>query len=182
MRVGRTVKRFTAEDGSKVILRTPKWEDLDGLLELINSLVDEGAEISKNKKTTREEEINWLASLMAHVEKNETSFLVADIGGKVVGSSDVNPRTGYESHVGSAGIVIKRAYRDVGIGTEIMRTQIDLAKKMGIKVLILTVFASNVKAIHVYEKVGFVQTGRIPRKHFKDGIYIDEVIMTNLLE
>jgi RimJ/RimL family protein N-acetyltransferase len=182
MRAGKTVKRFTAKDGHRVVLRTPKWEDLDELLELINSLVDEGAEISKNKKATREEEINWLANLIARVEKSETSFLVADVGGKVVASSDVNPRTGYESHVGGIGIVIKQGYRDVGIGTEIMRTQIDLAKKMGLKVLTLTVFASNERAIHVYKKVGFVQTGKIPRKHLKDDIYIDEVIMTNLLE
>ena len=107
---------------------------------------------------------------------------MADVGGKVVASSDVNPRTGYESHVGGIGIVIKQGYRDVGIGTEIMHTQIDLARKMGLKVLTLTAFASNKRAIHVYEKVGFVQTGRIPRKHFKDGKYVDEAIMTNLLE
>jgi RimJ/RimL family protein N-acetyltransferase len=182
MRTGKTVKRFPAKDGREVVLRTPRWEDLDELLELINSLVDEGAEIGKNKKATREEEINWLASLIARVEKGETSFLVADVKGKIIASSDVNPRTGYESHVGGIGIVIRHGYRDVGIGTEIMRTQIDLARKMGLKVLTLTAFASNERAIHVYEKVGFVQTGRIPRKHFKDGKYIDEVIMTNLLE
>jgi RimJ/RimL family protein N-acetyltransferase len=78
--------------------------------------------------------------------------------------------------------VIKQGYRDAGLGTEIMRTQIDLAKKMELKVLTLTAFASNKRAIHVYEKVGFVQTGTIPRKHFKDSEYVDEVIMTNSLE
>jgi RimJ/RimL family protein N-acetyltransferase len=53
---------------------------------------------------------------------------------------------------------------------------------MGLKVLMLSAFASNKRAIHVYEKVGFVQNGRIPRKFFKDGKYVDEVIMTDLLE
>lgn len=182
MRTGKTVRRFTAKDGQMVTLRNPKWEDLDELLELINSLVDEGAEIPRSRKATRDEEISWLASLIARVEKGETSFLVAESGGKIVASSDVNPRTGYESHVGGIGIVIKQGYRDVGIGTEIMRTQIDLAKKMGLKVLTLTVFASNERAIHVYMKVGFLQTGKIPSKFFKDGMYIDEVIMTNVLE
>jgi len=46
----------------------------------------------------------------------------------------------------------------------------------------LTAFASNKRAIRVYEKVGFVQTGTVPKKHFKEGKYIDEVIMTKLLE
>ena len=63
-----------------------------------------------------------------------------------------------------------------------MRVLIEQAEKMGMKVLTLTAFASNKRAIHVYEKVGFVQTGLIPKKHLKEGKYIDEVIMTKLLE
>jgi len=51
-----------------------------------------------------------------------------------------------------------------------------------LEVLTLTAFASNKRAIHVYEKVGFVQTGLIPKKHLKDGKYTDEVIMTRLFE
>jgi RimJ/RimL family protein N-acetyltransferase len=63
-----------------------------------------------------------------------------------------------------------------------MKTLVGQAEKMGLKVLTLTAFASNERAIHVYEKVGFVQTGRVLKKHFKDGKYIDEIIMTKLLE
>ena len=53
---------------------------------------------------------------------------------------------------------------------------------MGMKILTLTAFASNKRATHVYEKVGSMQTGLIPKKHLKQGKYIDEVIMTELLE
>jgi RimJ/RimL family protein N-acetyltransferase len=53
---------------------------------------------------------------------------------------------------------------------------------MGLRVLTLSAFESNKRAIHVYEKVGFVQTGRIPRKFFREGKYIDEVIMALVLE
>jgi diamine N-acetyltransferase len=46
----------------------------------------------------------------------------------------------------------------------------------------LTVFANNARALHVYRKIGFVETGRIPKKFFKEGQYLDEVIMTMMLE
>jgi len=40
MKSGKIVRRFTAKDGREVILRTPKAEDLDELVEYINSLVE----------------------------------------------------------------------------------------------------------------------------------------------
>ena len=45
MKTDKVIRRFVARDGRTVILRTPRWEDLDDLLEYINSLVDEGADI-----------------------------------------------------------------------------------------------------------------------------------------
>jgi len=56
------------------------------------------------------------------------------------------------------------------------------ARKIGLKVLELSVFESNKRTIHVYEKVVFKRTGRVPKKHFKVGEYIDEITMTKLLE
>jgi RimJ/RimL family protein N-acetyltransferase len=182
MKAGKVIKSFSAEDGRMVVLRTPKWEDLDDLFELINSLVEEGAEIIRNEKVSREEEIDWLSKTLASLEKDEIFFLVAEVDGKVIASSDIHPLKGFERHVGVLGIVIKNGFRDVGIGTEMMKTLVGQASKMGLKVLTLSVFATNKRAIHVYEKVGFVQTGVIPKKHFKDGRYIDEIIMTKLLE
>jgi len=52
---------FTAKDGREVILRTPKWEDLDDALEFINSLIKEEAKILANTAKIREQEIDWLA-------------------------------------------------------------------------------------------------------------------------
>jgi RimJ/RimL family protein N-acetyltransferase len=182
MKTGKTIRSFIAKDGLKAVLRTPKWEDLDDLLELVNSLVDEKAEIATTEKFSREEEIDWLSKALSRLEKSETLYLVAEVSGKVVAVSEINKRGGYEKHVGVIGIAIKSDFRDLGIGTEIMKTLVEQAREMGLKVLMLATFASNKRAIHVYEKAGFVQTGRIPKKHFKEGKYIDEVIMTKLLE
>jgi RimJ/RimL family protein N-acetyltransferase len=182
MQIGKVFRKFSARDGREVILRTPRWEDMDDLMELRNSLVDEKAEIARTDKVTREDEVEWLPKVLARLEKDELFFLVAEVNGKVVASSDIDILTGNEKHVGVLGIVLKSGFRDLGIGTEIMKTLVEQAMALGLKVLTLQAFATNNRAVHVYEKVGFVQTGRVPKKHFKDGQYVDEVIMTKLIE
>lgn len=182
MKTGQILKEFFVKGGGKVVLRTPRWEDLDDLLELINSIIDEGAEIGRNEKVSREDEIDWLSGLLARLERGETFFIIAEVKGRIIASSDINRQIGFQKHVGVVGIVIKKDFRELGIGTAIMRVLIEQAEKMGLKILTLTAFASNKRAIHVYEKVGFTQTGLIPKKHLKQGKYIDEVIMTKLLE
>jgi RimJ/RimL family protein N-acetyltransferase len=182
MKSGKLVRRFYAGDKREVILRTPKWEDLDDFLELINSLVAERADILRAESVSREEEIDFLARVLNRLEKDEMFYLVAEVGGKAVAVSEIGRRSGYEAHVGVIGIAIKSGFRDLGIGTEMMKTLIRQARKWGLKVLTLTVFASNSRAIHVYEKIGFVQTGRVPKKIFKDDKYTDEIVMTKLLE
>jgi len=182
MKAGKTIKNFTAGDNQKVVLRTPKWEDLDDLLELVNSLVDEKAEIARTEKYSREEEIDWLSKALSRLEKGETFYLVGEVGGKIVAVSEISKRGGYEKHVGVIGIAIRNGFRDLGIGTEIMKTLVEQAQKIGLKVLTLSAFATNKPAIHVYEKVGFAQTGTIPKKHFKEGKYVDEIIMTKMLK
>ena len=52
MKTGKILCRFAARDGRKVILRTPRWEDLDDFMDFINSLVEEGADICRNEKVT----------------------------------------------------------------------------------------------------------------------------------
>ena len=182
MNSGKIVRSFFAKDGRKVVLRTPKWEDLDDFLELINSLVEERADILRTERVSKEEEIDFLSKVLSRLEKDEMFYLVAEVDGKVVAVSEISKRGGYEKHVGVIGIAIRNGFRDLSIGTEIMKTLVEQAQKMSLKVLTLSAFATNKPAIHVYEKVGFVQTGTIPKKHFKEGKYIDEIILTKVLE
>lgn len=110
------------------------------------------------------------------------TYVLAEVDGKVIASSEIARRSGYEEHVGTLGIVIKKGFRDLGIGTEIMNALIEQGQAWRLKVLTLSLFASNKRAFHVYEKVGFIETGRVPKKFFRSGMYIDEIIMTKLLE
>jgi len=181
MKTGETVKSFTAKDGREVILRTLKWEDLDDLIDMMNSLIEEGADITLNQKLTKEQETDWLARKLAEIEKGKAFMIGAEVDGKIVATSEFNLKSGYSTHVGDLGIVIRKGHRDVGIGSEMLKILVSQAEKMGLKMLTLSVFSTNQRAKHVYEKVGFKEIGCIPNKFLKNGKFIDEIIMIKQL-
>jgi len=181
MKAGQVVRVFSVKGGEEVVLRTPTFEDLDDLLELINSLVEERAEIIVDRIMTKEQEAEWLAGLLASLERDEVLYLAAETGGRVVASCDLHRGKGSEAHVGVVGIVVKKGFRDLGIGSEMLRALIEYGEKVGLRLLVLSVFATNMRAVHVYEKAGFFVTGRVPGKHFRDGKFIDELTIAKTL-
>jgi len=169
---------FAAKDGRKVILRSVRWEDLDDCIEFINSLVEEGADILRDTKVTREEEADWLGKRLAQVEKGELIDVIAEVDGRMIANSEVEKRSGLMSHVGYLGIGIKAGYRGIGIGTKIMQTLKEESKNAGLKILILDAFATNKTAQALYRKMGFQDAGRIPKAVYKNGEYVDMIRMT----
>jgi putative acetyltransferase len=104
--------------------------------------------------------------------------LVAEVDGRVVASSDVAQRTpqySEHSHVGILGIVVLKNARRVGLGKELMESLLQLAKRAGLKIMVLDMFATNTVARHLYESIGFVEVGKIPKAIHRDGKYIDLV-------
>lgn len=170
-------KTFTAKDGREVVVRPPRWDDLEGLIEYINSLVDEKVEIVLTKKVTREEEAEWLAKRLISIDKGDVIHVVVEVDGEVVAGAEVEKQKYLMSHVGMLGIGIKSPFRGIGIGTFIMETLIEESKKAGLKVLVLDVFDTNNIAKELYEKMGFKEVGKVPKGIYKDGKYIDLVRM-----
>ena len=172
---------FTAKDGREVTLRTPKWDDLDEMLDFINSLVKEDAMILANKEKTREQEIDWLAENLKKLEKGQHIAIVAEVDGKMVASCDINPMFGKMSHLGILGISVKDGYRGIGIGMDLMKEAEKHAIHMRLKTVKLEVFENNEPAIALYEKMGYKITGRIPEAVLYKGEYVDSIIMTKKL-
>ena len=178
MKAGTLFRGFKAKDGRDVILRAPRWSDLDDMLDFINSLVEEGAEITVDTKKTRDEEVDWLARLLSSVEKGRHVAIVAEVDGRFVGQVEVGSRGGRSKHVGNLGISIRDGYRDAGIGTELMLEAEAQARRLGIKIIFLEVYATNKRARHVYEKAGYSEVGCLPKAALRDGEYIDSIMMS----
>jgi RimJ/RimL family protein N-acetyltransferase len=182
MMTGHLYRIFNAKDGRRVVLRALRFEDLDDLLERVNSLVEEGAEIALDEKLTREAEAEWLAKQLVAQEKGERIFVAAEVGHKIIANSSVDRFSHRcEAHKGMLGIAIGSGYRDIGIGTEMMAVLIEESRKAGLKLLVLGVFETNNRARHVYEKLGFKEIGRVPKGIFRNGRYIDEIRMALFL-
>jgi RimJ/RimL family protein N-acetyltransferase len=178
MKVGRVYGEFEDRKGRKVILRTPVWGDLDDLLDMINIAVDERVDIFMDEHIKREGEAEWLGAKLAKIENGRVIGLVAECEGRVVGSSEVEKKVRSMSHVGELGALVKRGYREVGIGTAMLETLVRESRVEGLEVLILRVYSGNDRALHVYEKVGFKETGRVPGAVKRDDRIRDLVTMT----
>ena len=182
MKPGTIFKKFRDREGREITLRAPRWSDLDDMLEFINSLVDENADITVDSKYTREGEVNWLAGRLSALENDRVIMVAAEVDGRFVGQAAVGPKMGRSKHVGVLGISLKAGYRDAGIGTELMREVESQAPRLGIEMITLDVFASNARGRHLYEKMSYVEVGRVPRGILRDGGYIDDVIMAKQLK
>ncbi|MBL7206508.1 MAG: GNAT family N-acetyltransferase [Candidatus Aenigmarchaeota archaeon] len=178
---GAVVRKFEV-NGEKVILRYPKMSDAKNLMRHINSLIDERARIILTKKVTLEEEKKYLKGIIDKSKKGLSIDLIAEVNGEFAGKFDVfrerNPPSAID-HIAKFGLGLKRKYRNMGIGTEILKVLIEIAKKeFKAEIIELGIIADNDRAVHVYkDKMGFREVGRIPNGYKRDGKYLDRVIM-----
>jgi len=185
MKSGHVYKRFNVARGKKVTVRVIRWEDLDGLLSFINSLVREKRRESRSglytgfdKTVTREEEAEWLAQNLVEIERGKVINTIAEIGGRIIANGDVT-RGKYKDtrHHGHMGLTMISEYRGQGIGRRIIETLVRESRRAGLKTLDVEFLAENETARRAYAKAGFKQAGIIPHKVFRGGKYFDGLIM-----
>ena len=182
MKPSTVLKQYVDHQGRVVTLRTPRWTDLDDMLEFINGLVEEEAMIAVDTKKTRNEEIDWIANKLKRLEEGSEMSVVAEVDGHIVGSTEISPRIGRLKHYGLLGISVKDGYRDAGIGQALMSEVERHCSLLGLEYLALEVFSINERAIHVYEKMGYRQVGVYPCGVKYCGGYVDSVHMVKKIK
>ncbi len=80
--------------------------------------------------------------------------------------------------MGVLGIIVKKKYRDLGIGRQLIEMAILESKKLNDKEkIILSCFSNNYRALQLYKKIGFKIVGVRKKQFFMDSNYYDEVLM-----
>jgi len=117
------------------------------------------------------------------LEGGGVQLLTVDGTGSVVGWCDIRrPRLEGFRHCGILGMGLLPHVRGRGLGRRIAEAAIAAARERGVERIELEVFASNVVAIALYERLGFVREGAKASARKLDGRYDDVVLMAILLE
>ena len=119
---------FESKSGKKVLVREPRMEDLDELLNMVNSLVVEDTFILINEKQSKDEEKIYLTELLESIKKKDKLQFLAFIDGELIANCGFERQKYRASHVGLVGIAVKKGFREEGIGT-IMLNKLNLLQR-----------------------------------------------------
>lgn len=153
------------KDGRSCILKNAEPEDAKDFLsyfELAHSETDfltTYPDETEHDLIKVSERLNRAKSSLTDVE------ICAFVDGKLVGSAGNNLFHDRDKtkHRAEFGISIIKEYWGLGIGNELTKICIELAKKAGFLQLELDVVADNTNALTLYQKYGFTEFGRNPR-------------------
>ena len=138
--------------------------------ETLNEVAREQIYIDMTEAAPLESVVEFQSRLIA---ANAPTY-VALVEGRVVGWCDVsgnqNPR---HAHRASLGMGIIAPWRGHGIGSRLVEACIDHAKKIGLEKIELKVYTSNLRAISLYKRHGFVEEGMIRKYRKLNGEYFD---------
>ncbi len=175
-------KTVTLKNRKEVRIRTAEISDAENLLATLKKYISDSAFIPKTSNeiiSTVEQERDWISSF---IQKDNSLLLVAEFENEIIGNIDLtgNPRIMMQ-HTAIIGMGMLTDWRNVGLGTEFMKSSIDWAKENPmLELLLLQVYCENISAIYLYKKMGFKENG-IVENYFKNGAEYHDNLMMSLV-
>lgn len=151
-----------------MIVRAWRENDLDAMIRIWNEVVEEGAAFPQEEFLNGKTGAEFFAS--------QTYAAVAEEeGGHIIhGLYILHPNNvGRCGHIGNASYAVRSESRGRRIGEQLVLDCLDQAKRHGFTVLQFNaVVENNLRARRLYQRLGFVPLGVIPRGfRMKDGHY-----------
>lgn len=154
----------------KIVIRQYKNSDLGEMIKIWNQVVEEG-------NAFPQEELLDESTGKAFFESQTYSAVAEDIdSGRITGLYILHPNNvGRCGHICNASFAVSAEIRGLHIGEKLVSDCIIQGKEHGFGILQFNaVVAANTHARHLYERLGFVQLGTIPKGfRMKDGHYED---------
>ncbi len=114
-------------------------------------------------------------------DSNRIVFLAADVRGELAGAGALHfPSEPRRQHVARLGMHVSTRFQGQGIGRKLLDALLDEADRRAISRVELSVYPDNQRALRLYGSVGFLVEGRCRLSSFRDGTYVDDVLMARL--
>jgi L-amino acid N-acyltransferase YncA len=165
---------MTLPDGTRVLLRPLVPNDRDGLISLFTHAPEEDRRYLRQDVTDRDLVASWAED----VDYTSVFPLVAVVNDRIVGDATLHFREGAHRHQGEVRIFLAQEVRRRGLGTQMLRTLIDIGRSVGLHQLIAWIVTDQGPVIRAFKELGFERHCTLP-KYFMlpDGSTRDIVLM-----
>ena len=172
---------YIMKDGRKALIRSPRDEDIPGMLSYLVQSAGETEFILRYPeecgKYTAESEKELVDRINA---ADNDVMLVCVVDGKVAGNCGIHWTKGIKTrHRASVAIALLKEFWNQGIGTKMFEEMIRLAEEREeVTQMELEFVENNSRARHLYEKMGFRIAGVHPNAiRLKDGTLLNNYLM-----
>jgi acetyltransferase len=169
----------TLKDGTYVLLRPMVSEDESRLTEFYSAVTDDDLRLFRDRVKERALIREW----SEHLDYANVLPLLALVKDRVVGNVSLHFCEGPKRHTAEIRLFLAKDYRRRGLGTKMLRTLIDLARKQGLGILMVEVVADDANAVKAFEGLGFKPQATLQDGFmFPDGEAHDLVLLTMPLQ
>lgn len=149
-----------------MIIREYKSGDVAAMIRIWNKVVEDGVAFPQEECLDEESGREFFAA--------QSYCGVAENDGAVVGLYILHPNyAGRLGHIANASYAVDSGCRGMHIGEKLVMDCLAQAKRLGFGILQFNaVVECNIHARHLYERLGFVQIGTVPKGfRMKDGSF-----------
>ena len=172
------MKTITTKTGKTYTWRSMQEGDANAILDYITELGNEDTFIliGPNDIPSYEYEIEYVTNTVKSQNDKKVVKVIVFHGEKIIASGDVKKGILRQSHLGTLGISVRKAYRGQGLGRKIIELLEKEAKeKLDTKLMYLSCFVENTIAQKLYESCGYKQCGVKPKAVQYKGKLQDEI-------
>ncbi len=174
-------KEFTLKDGRKAQIRSPRDEDIPGILDYLRLSAGETHFIIRYPEECGDYTPEGEKALFDRVNTSDNeAMLICLVDGKVAGNCNIGwSRHLKTRHRATIGIALLKEFWNQGIGTRLLQELIRIAEaNPDILQMELDFIEGNARARALYEKMGFRIAGVRPNAiRLKDGSLLNEYFM-----
>lgn len=145
-------------DGSRLLLRPLQKEDKQALIDLFARASFEDVALFRSDAANPEVVAHWVDNL----DYRRVLPLVAFVGDLLVGDATLHFGEHYHSHLAWVRIFLDKSYRRRGIGTLMMQSLIEIARRLGLHQLYGEILANQANVIKGFLDMGFQQMVVLP--------------------